>query len=202
MCNQQFSVGAHGPLLLRAAETGCWWGGGGRNNVVRNQTPSSANMTSLNSLCTVQCADAIKLWLVFLKQFEMYHTSVVLSFIAYAWGRISGSIDGLLFFFICFEHIACQCLGGGWVYKKPGKKGTPSPFSHLFLYEWLIYLFLFHTTEMVYGIMFKSKTVTESINHYNMFPDKRKWNVPLYTKQQYRFLMKSRNCFSLLSAEK
>lgn len=67
------------------------------NNVVQNQTSSTANMMTLNSHCTVPCVEAIKLRLVFLKQIEMYHTSVVLSFIDYTWERIWGGIDRLLF---------------------------------------------------------------------------------------------------------
>ena len=67
------------------------------NNVVQNQTSSTANMMTLNSHCTVQCVEAIKLRLVFLKQIEMDHTSVVLSFIGYTWEGISRGIDGLLF---------------------------------------------------------------------------------------------------------
>lgn len=59
------------------------------NKVVQNQTSSTANMMTLNSHCTVQCVEAIKLRLVFLKQIEMYHTSVVLSLIGYTWERLS-----------------------------------------------------------------------------------------------------------------
>lgn len=66
--------------------------GDGGNNIVQNQTSSTANMMTLNSHCAVQCVEAIKLRLVFLKQIEMYHTSVVLSFIGYALERYSGSI--------------------------------------------------------------------------------------------------------------
>lgn len=90
-------------FLLRAAETGCrGWGDGG-NNVVQNQTSSTANMMTLNSHCAVQCVEAIKLRLVFLKQIEMYHTSVVLSLSGYAWERYSGSIAD--YFLKCMLNI-------------------------------------------------------------------------------------------------
>lgn len=97
------SCGVHGPLLLRACRNRV--SGDASNNVVQNQTSSTANMMTLNSHCTVQCVEAIKLRLVFLKQIEMYHTSVVLSFIGYTWERTAGGIDGLLFK-ICFEQTA------------------------------------------------------------------------------------------------
>lgn len=67
--------------------------GDGGNDVVPSQTPCTANMMTLNSRCTVECVEAIKLRLVSPKQREMYHTSVVLSFIGYSWERISDSID-------------------------------------------------------------------------------------------------------------
>lgn len=55
MCNQHFHCRAHSPLLLRAAETGR------RGTTARNQTSSSANVTTLNSHCPAQCVEAIKL---------------------------------------------------------------------------------------------------------------------------------------------
>lgn len=66
------------------------------NNVVRNQTPSTADMMTLNFHCTVQCVKAIKLGLVFLKQIEMYHTSLVHSLVALG-ELIELNIDRLLF---------------------------------------------------------------------------------------------------------
>lgn len=69
--------------------------GDGGNNVVQNQTSSSANMMTSHN--TVQCVEAIKLRRVFLKQIGMYHTSVIFSFIGYTWENISGSTDGLHF---------------------------------------------------------------------------------------------------------
>lgn len=60
-------------------------------------------MTTLSSRCAVQCVEAIKLSLVFLKQFEMYHRPVALSNIHM--GENSRQY-GLLFLKICFEHIA------------------------------------------------------------------------------------------------
>lgn len=57
-------------------------------------------MMILNSHCAVQCVEAIKLMLVFLKQIEMYHKSVVISSIDYTWEGISVNIDRLPFKFI------------------------------------------------------------------------------------------------------
>ena len=54
-------------------------------------------MMTLNSHYTLQCVEAIKLRLVFLKQIRKNHTSVVFSVIGYTWEKISGSIDVLGF---------------------------------------------------------------------------------------------------------
>lgn len=48
---------------------------------------------TLKSHCTVQSVEAIKLMVVFLKQIEVYHTSVVLSFVDYTWEKILGDMD-------------------------------------------------------------------------------------------------------------
>lgn len=137
------SCGAHGPLLLRACRNRV--SGDAGNNVVQNQTSSTANMMTLNSHCTVQCVEAIKLRLVFLKQIEMYHTSVGLSFIGYTWERIAGGIARLLSK-ICFEHIAWlgQQLGGG---KSQSTRQTCALLSSPFIRMTLFYLF--YTNDIV-----------------------------------------------------
>lgn len=69
---------------------------GEANNVVQDQTSSSANMITLSPHCTAQCVEAIKPGLVFLQKIEMYLTSIVLSFICFTWERITGCKDWLL----------------------------------------------------------------------------------------------------------